>query len=116
MALMPRADSGTGYRSFSFYLFGFIFLLALGRKIPASQRRSCSYHSPELVSDAEPRLGGVVKEAITATPLLGPIEDRKHVQGNSGDPFQGTIRRIDEVDLTFTIMYIKAFSDHYYGH
>jgi len=34
MALMPRADAGSGYRSYWFYFFGFIFLLALGRKIP----------------------------------------------------------------------------------
>ena len=32
MAMMPRADAGTGYRSYWFYFFGFIFLLALGRK------------------------------------------------------------------------------------
>ena len=50
MALMPRADVGTGYRSYWFYFFGFIFLLALGRKIPAQQRRTCSYHSPQTVS------------------------------------------------------------------
>ena len=47
MALMPRADAGSGYRSYWFYFFGFIFLLALGRKIPPQQRRTCSYHSTE---------------------------------------------------------------------
>jgi hypothetical protein len=52
MALMPREDRGTGYRSYWFYFFGFIFLLAIGRKIPAMQRRTCSYHSRE-VSDGE---------------------------------------------------------------
>ena len=43
IALMPRA--GTGYRSYWFYFFGFTFLLALGGKIPAHQRQTCSYHS-----------------------------------------------------------------------
>jgi hypothetical protein len=40
MAMMPRADAGPGYRSYWFYFFGFIFLLALGKKIPAQQPRT----------------------------------------------------------------------------
>ena len=50
------------------------------------------------------------------TPLAGSFEDRKHVQGNSGDPFQGAIQEIGEVDITFIIMYIKCVSDHYSVH
>jgi hypothetical protein len=66
MALMPRADAGTGYRSYWFYFFGFVFLLALGRKIPAQQRKTCSYHSPEKFLTLSPGLGSLVKEAIRA--------------------------------------------------
>ena len=69
MALMPRADAGTGYRSYWFYFFGFIFLLALGRKIPAQQQRTCSYHSPEKFLTLSLGLGSLVKEAIS-TELL----------------------------------------------
>ena len=69
MAMMPRADAGTGYRSYWFYFFGFIFLLALGRKIPAQQRRTCSYHSPEKFLTLSLGLGSLVKEAIS-TELL----------------------------------------------
>jgi hypothetical protein len=45
MALTPRADSATSYRSYWFYFFGFIFQLALGDEIPDQQREACSYHS-----------------------------------------------------------------------
>ena len=69
MAMMPRADAGTGYRSYWFYFFGFIFLLALGRRIPAQQRRTCSYHSPEKFLTLSLGLGSLVKEAIS-TELL----------------------------------------------
>jgi hypothetical protein len=69
MALMPRADGGTGYRSYWFYFFGFTFLLALGRKIPAYQRRTCSYHSREGFLTLSLGLGSLVKEAIV-TELL----------------------------------------------
>jgi hypothetical protein len=50
------------------------------------------------------------------TSLAGSFEDRKHVQGNSGDPFQDAIQGIGEIDIAFIIMYIKAISDHYSGH
>ena len=60
---------GTGYRSYWFYFFGFIFLLALGRKIPAQQRRTSSYHSPEEFLTLSLGLGSLVKEAIS-TELL----------------------------------------------
>jgi hypothetical protein len=69
MAMMPRANAGTGYRSYRFYFFGFIFLLALGRKIPAQQRRTCSHHSPEKFLTLSLGLGSLVKEAIS-TELL----------------------------------------------
>ncbi len=49
--------------------FGFIFLLALGRKIPALQRRTCSFHSPEKFLTLSLRLGSLVKDAIS-TELL----------------------------------------------
>ena len=116
MAMMLRADAGTGYRSYWFYFFGFIFLLAIGRKFPAQQRRTCSYYSGE-VRDAEsgtrkPSQGGHQHR----TPLAGSFEDRKHVQGNSGDPFQDAIQGIGEIDIAFIIMYVKAFSDHYSVH
>lgn len=69
MALVPRADAGSGYRSYWFYFFGFIFLLALGRGIPAQQRRTCSYDSPEKFLTLSPGLGSLVKDAIS-TELL----------------------------------------------
>ena len=78
MALMPCADAGTGYRSYWFYFFGFIFLLALGRKIPAQQRRTCSYHSPQRFLTLSLRLGSLVKEAIS-TKLLSL--DRSKIEG-----------------------------------
>lgn len=65
MALMPHADSGTGYRGYWFYFFGFIFLLALGKKIPAKQLRTCSYHSPEKFLTLSLGLGSLVKDAIS---------------------------------------------------
>lgn len=64
IAFVPRADAGTGYRSCWFYFFGFIFLLSLGRRIPAPQRRTCSYHSPEKFLTLSPELGRIVKEVI----------------------------------------------------
>lgn len=66
MALMPRAVPGPGYRAFWFYFFGFIFELALGRKIPAMLRRTCSYHSPEKYLTLSLELGRVIKESIHA--------------------------------------------------
>jgi hypothetical protein len=78
-----------------FYFFGFIFLLAFGRKIPALQRRTCSVHSPEKFLTLSLGLRSLVKDAIsTGAPLAGSFEDRKHVQGNSVDPFQGAIQGI----------------------
>jgi hypothetical protein len=65
MAKMPRADAGTGYRSYWFYFFGFIFLLALGRKIPVRQGRTCAYHSPEKFLTWSVGLGSLVKDAIS---------------------------------------------------
>jgi hypothetical protein len=64
-AQMPRADAGNGYRSYWFYFFGFIFLLALGRKIPAQRWQTCSYHSPEKFLTLSLGLGSVVKESIS---------------------------------------------------
>jgi hypothetical protein len=97
-----------------FYFFGFIFL---GRKIPAQQQRTCSYHSLEKFLTLSLGLGSLVKEAISTELLLaGSFEDRKHIQGNSGDPFQDAIQGIGEIDIVFILMYIKAFSDHYPGH
>ena len=78
MAKMPRAEAGTGYRSYWSYFFGFIFLLALGRKIPAHQRRTCSYHSPEKFLTLSLGLGSLVKEAIS-TELLSL--DRSKIEG-----------------------------------
>jgi hypothetical protein len=49
-----------------FYFFGFIFL---GRKIPAQQQRTCSYHSLEKFLTLSLGLGSLVKEAIS-TELL----------------------------------------------
>jgi len=65
MALMPHADSGTGYRGYWFYFFGFIFRLALGKKIPAKQLRTCSYHSREKFLTLSLGLGSLVKIAIS---------------------------------------------------
>ena len=63
LALMPRV-AGISYRSYWFYFFGFIFLLALGKKIPASVRRTCSYHSSEKFLTCSEELGRLAKEAI----------------------------------------------------
>jgi len=57
MAMMPRADAGTGYRSYWFYFFGFIFLLALGRKIPAQQAADLLVSLSGEVPDAQPGTG-----------------------------------------------------------
>jgi hypothetical protein len=78
MSIMPRAGAGTRYRSYWFYYFGFIFLLALGRKIPAAQRRTCSYHSPEEFLTLSRGLGSLVKEAIS-TEFLSL--DRSKIEG-----------------------------------
>lgn len=77
-ALVPRANGGTGYRSYWFYFFGFIFLLALGKKIPVQQRRICSCHSPEKFLTLSPALGSMVKEALR-TELLSM--DRSRIEG-----------------------------------
>ena len=61
-----------------FYFFGFIFLLALGRKIPALQRRTCSFHSPEKFLTLSLGLGSLVKDAIS-TELLSL--DRSKIEG-----------------------------------
>jgi hypothetical protein len=78
IAMMPRADAGIGHRSYWFYFFGFIFLLALGRNIPSQRRRTCSYHSPEKFLTLSPGLGIFVKEAIR-TELLSL--DRSKIEG-----------------------------------
>src|SRR5580692_9463666 len=78
MAKMPRTDAGTGHRSYWFYFFGFIFLLALGRKIPVRQRRTCAYHSPEKFLTWSVGLGSLVKDAIS-TELLSL--DRSKIEG-----------------------------------
>ena len=54
------------------------FLLALGRKIPPQQRRTCSYHSPEKFLTLSLGLGSLVKEAIS-TELLSL--DRSKIEG-----------------------------------
>jgi len=77
VALMPRANRGIGYREYWFYFFGFIFRLALGRKIPARLRRTCSYHSAEKFLTLSPGLGSVVKDGITE--LLSV--DRSKIEG-----------------------------------
>ena len=69
MAQMPPADAGTGYRRYWFYFFGFIFLLALGKRIPAHQLRTCSDHSPEKFLTLSLGWGSSLKEAIS-TQLL----------------------------------------------
>jgi hypothetical protein len=66
MALMPRATDPTGHRSYWFYFFGFIFLLAVGKEIPAQRRRTCSYHSPEKFLTLSLSLGDRVHKAIRA--------------------------------------------------
>jgi len=61
-----------------FYFFGFIFLLALRRKIPALQRRTCSFHYPEKLLTLSLGLGSLVKDAIS-TELLSL--DRSKIEG-----------------------------------
>ncbi len=78
MALMPHANTGRGYRGYWFYFFGFIFLLALGRKIPSQQLRTCSYHSPERFLTLSLGLGSLVKTAITDELLS---LDRSKIEG-----------------------------------
>jgi hypothetical protein len=78
MAMMPRAEAGTGYRSYWFYFFGFIFLLALGKKIPVRQRRTCAYHSPEKFLTLSLELGSLAKNAISAELLS---LDRSKIEG-----------------------------------
>ena len=78
IAWMPSAGVGTGYRNRWFYYFGFIFLLALGRKIPAQLRRTCSYHSPEKFLTLSRALGSLAKEAIHTKFLSG---DRSMIEG-----------------------------------
>ncbi|MFL6436599.1 MAG: hypothetical protein ACJ71Q_03390 [Terriglobales bacterium] len=78
IASMPRAERGSGYRVYWFYFFGFIFRLALGKKIPAQERRTCSYHSPERFLTLSPELGTAVKDAIR-TQLLST--DRSKIEG-----------------------------------
>lgn len=63
LALMPRA-ADTSYRSYWFYFFGFIFILALGKNIPKLLRRACSYHSTEKFLIWSEGLGTLAKEAI----------------------------------------------------
>ena len=65
-SLMPRGLAKTGYRSYWFYYFGFIFLLVIGKEIPARLRKTCSYHSPQKFLTLSLELGSVVWEAIKA--------------------------------------------------
>jgi hypothetical protein len=59
-------------------IFGFIFLLALGKKIPTQQRRTCSYHSPERFLTLSVALGSTVKDVIRADVLS---MDRSEIEG-----------------------------------
>jgi hypothetical protein len=64
-ALVPRRVAARdGYRRYRFYYFGFIFLLAVGEKIPARLRRTCSYRSAEKFLTLSLELGSSVKEDI----------------------------------------------------
>ena len=105
--------------------FGQLLVLFLWLHIPSRAREEDSRATAAdlLVSlsgevlDAESRTGKPSQgDHQHRTPLAGSFEDRKHVQGNSGDPFQGAIQGIGDVDITFIIMYIKRFSDYYCGH
>jgi hypothetical protein len=61
---MPKPATGaTGSISLASYF------CSLGRKIPAQQRRICSYHSPEKFLTLTLGLGSLVREAIS-TELL----------------------------------------------
>src|SRR3989442_13474509 len=103
MALMPRADAGSGYRSYWFYFFGFIFLLALGRKIPALQRRTCSFHSPEKFLTLSLGLGSLVKDAIS-TELLSLVRRSKACSRKFSRSVPRCHPRNSEIDITFIIM------------
>jgi hypothetical protein len=83
MALIPRADSATSYRSYWFYFFGFIFQLALGDEIPAQQRQTCSYHSGEKFLTVSLGLGTEVKKAI-----------RKEIQSLDHSRLKGMLKEI----------------------
>lgn len=74
-ALMPRADS---YQRYWFYYYGFIFLLALGKKIPALQRRTSSNLSPEKFLTVSPQLGRLIHQS-TRRKLLSL--DRSKLEG-----------------------------------
>ena len=63
-ALMPRGLAKTGYRTYWFYYFGFIFLLAIGKRIPVRLYRTCSYHSSEKFLTLSQELGSEVYKAI----------------------------------------------------
>ena len=98
MAMMPRAHAGTGYRK--------LLVLFLWFHIPARAREE---DSRATAADLLVSLSGEVPDAESGTgkpsqgghqhrtPLAGSFEDRKHVQGNSGYPFQGTIQGIGEL-------------------
>lgn len=64
LATPPRTDAEAEYRAYWFYYHGFIFALALGRKIPALARRCCSYHSPEKFLAVNRGLARQVKNTI----------------------------------------------------
>jgi hypothetical protein len=76
-ATLP-CSAGTPYRSYWFYFFGFIFMLTLGRRIPAQRRVTCSYHSAEKFLTCSLGLGSFVKETIR-TQFLS--RDRSKIEG-----------------------------------
>src|SRR5208282_1192759 len=94
-ALMPMPGPPTGAN-----------VLFLWLHIPARAREE---DSRATAADLLVSLSGEVPDAESGTgkpsqgghqhrtPLAGSFEDRKHVQGNSGDPFRGAIQGIGEL-------------------
>lgn len=75
---MPRAEIRAGYRRYWFYFSGFIFFLSLGKRIPASVRRTCSHHSPEQFLMLSEEAGSYVKDTLSAEFLS---VDRSKLEG-----------------------------------
>jgi hypothetical protein len=92
MALAPQLAAWTRHRTYLFYFYGFIFLLTLGRNIPAQLRRTCSYHSPEKFLTLSASLGKIVKDDIAAnldqsgrSKIKGMLEEIKAIRASASD-------------------------------
>ena len=53
MNFVPTQDSESSYRRYWFYFSGFLFFLALSKRIPAHVKRTCAYRSKVLTLSVE---------------------------------------------------------------